>query len=74
VVTLTSVLWQIMKFPLTCFTVHSVYYSQITHITAIQITAVNIHCNISSFVPGLVVSSWHLHVEQKYIFVWDVPL
>ena len=50
-VTLRSVLLQIMKFPLTCFTVHSLYYSQIIHITTIQVIAVNIHCNISFFVP-----------------------
>jgi hypothetical protein len=45
-VTLTSVLLQIMQFTLTCFTVQSVYYSQIIHITTIKIIAVNIHCNI----------------------------
>ena len=48
-VTLTSVLLQIMKFTLTCFTVHSLYYSQNIHITAIKIIAVNIHCSISFF-------------------------
>jgi hypothetical protein len=50
-VTVSSILLQIMKFTLTCITVHPLYYSQIVHITTIKIIAVNIHCNISFFVP-----------------------
>jgi hypothetical protein len=48
-VTLISVLLQIMHFTLTCFIVHSLYYSQIIHITTIKIIAMNMHCNISFF-------------------------
>jgi hypothetical protein len=50
-VTVTSALLQIMHFMLTCFAVHSLYYSQIIHMTTIKIIAVTTHCNIRFFVP-----------------------
>lgn len=48
-VIITSVLLQITKFILTCFTVHSLYYLQIINITIIKIIALNILCNIILF-------------------------
>ena len=60
IVTVTSVVSQVMKFTLTGFTVLSLYYPQITHITTIKVMAVIIQCHVSFFVPRLCVSSWHL--------------
>ena len=73
-VTVTTVLLQIIKFTLTCCTVHSLYYSQITRITTIKITAVNIHCNVFFFfLIGCFIMAFVCR-RKKDICTWDAPL